>query len=141
MKIPTKSYKEISIKKFIELVFSKSDLDDWYSVNFEDSDEDLFNRFTEFLSEQFASAYFYDINDDYIKSAIDDLNKNKKEAIKTIKECINKEVLDSYDNIVEDLFDAINDWEYNSPMYYYTTDLLIKAKKEAITKLYNKYCK
>lgn len=141
MKILSKSYKEMSIKEFIKLVFSKSDLDDWYTVNFEDSDEDLFNGFIEFLSEQFASEYFYDMNGEYTESIIDELNKNKKEATKVIKEYINEAVLDSYDDIIEDLFNAINDWEYNSPMYFYTTDLLIKAKKEAIIKLYNKYCK
>lgn len=120
-----------------EWIFNKLDEDDRYFLK----EKDEKSMFKEFVSSCDLGLY-PNIELENIK----ELNANKQEVIKILKEYKNKIITnflkDEYKELVNDIIYFIenfdwNDTEYNCP----SSEIMDKAKKEAIEKLYNKYCK
>lgn len=75
-----------------------------------------------------------------------ELNANKQEVIKILKEYKNKIITDflndEYKELVNDIIYFIKDFNWDDTEYYCpSSEIMDKAKKEAIKKLYNKYYK
>ncbi len=125
-------YEELSLKDWMIKNLEDGDL---YPLFTAENDEELFEEFLEIIPEFEDDA----INDNNLK----EINEHKEEVIKILKGYINNLVKPDSKQIEKELFSYIDDWENHddSFLYRWTNKSLLEAKRNAITELYNKYCK
>ena len=125
-------YVELSLKDWVVKSLEDGVL---YSLFTAEDNEELFEEFLEIIPE------FED--DDINGNNLKEINENKEEVIKILKDYINNLVKPDSKQIERELFSYIDDWENHddSFLYRWTNKSLLEAKRNAITELYNKYCK
>ena len=108
----------------------------WYKVyadltygEYPESDEDWFKLFKDYLN------YSWDI-----EISEKEMLDNRDTIIQYGKEYIENEDSNNYKGAVNIMFERIADFEFDD-VYICDPKLRKRAKKEAITKLYNEYCK
>lgn len=114
-------YIDVTLEEFI------NEHDDWNYL-YEDTDE---ARFNEFIS-----------GGNFENDIIEELKANREEVInifnKQRRELSNR----YYNDAVNYYYNLVNAEDlYDYDIYVPDSEILEKAKREAITKLYNKYCK
>lgn len=123
------TYREVSIEDWIKDQIENGDR--WFLS--EDNDNKLFLEFIDSLCE-------YD-DDSILEENKKELKAHKDEVISILKNIKEKISKDSYKECVNTYVDLIEDFDESEyDVFCPDKKLSEKAKKEAITKLYNKYC-
>lgn len=117
------TYREVSLKEWINEMFDDPDI-------LEGTEEEMFKNFIE------------SVEDLALKEDIKELKTNKKEVIEILKTFKKKQCEKVYDDLVNAFYNAIDnvDVYYNYDIICPDEKAIDKAKREAIIKLYNKYC-
>lgn len=117
------TYREVSLKEWVNEMFDDPDI-------LEGTEEEMFKNFIE------------SVKDLALKEDLKELKTNKKEVIEILKTLKKKQCEKVYDDLVNAFYNAIDNVDI-----YYDYDIICpdekvidKAKREAIIKLYNKYC-
>ena len=125
-------YEELSLKDWMIKSLEDGDL---YPLFTAENDEELFKEFLETVPE---------FDDDNVNNNnLKEINNHKKEVIEILKDYMDDLVKPDSKQIEKEMFSYIDDWEKQDEffLYQWTNKSLLEAKRNAITELYNKYCK